>query len=788
MGALGKAIIVLFLISIFTWQASASTLGDDIVTNHITASLFSGNGSGVTNIDRSNILSQISIDNAFALNDTTHDAKLLNLSANDTTHNSQISSLQSVDTAQDLLHNSLSGYVYNLSTDNIQAGYNINESLLHRQSDIQSTGLIWGGEIIDNGNGTVRVTNGEGLIRESNSPLALLRYIKWDNSSNFAVPTNTDIYIHVMWNNGNPMVMATASPPSDMYTNIMVGEAHDVNGEIYVHYMPEATGDYTHKINMWMDEIVGNMVSTGATTSVDANRSIQITSGVIWDSHFNRHVIGSFDSNIDTFTMAYADGGDGFERINNQTIFNNTHYNTNLTLVEMNASYYANQWIIYGFLNTIHSPVLVLMPQTQHANVSDAISELPPSIVPREVEAMEHAVYLAQITYQKGSNDTLVKIIKPTITSTTGTAASSIHNEQAGLQGGSGTQRYHLTLAEISQIPSITGTSTQFWRGDGIWSAVTPSLISGFSSAVRTNISSTSGLVQYDSGTGVISDTINTSAQLASTSQVTGLISALAGKMDLVITSTKGDLIVRNTTVNTRLPVGTNYQVPIANSSDTNGITWGLPNGTLLGRQVITSGTTYTPTTGTKRIMLEMWGGGGAGGGCSVNACAGGGGGSGGFARAFVNITSPSYIISIGAAGVSSAGAIGGNGGNTTFNTGSIVITAYGGLGGSVGVLNAFNIGGAGAPISTNGGLNGAGSPGDPGQGLGGGKAMSGNGGSTSIGGGGVATFVNGGGVTVGNNAIANTGSGGSGASCGAAGATAGGNGSVGVIYIWEFT
>ncbi len=239
---------------------------------------------------------------------------------------------------------------------------------------------------------------------------------------------------------------------------------------------------------------------------------------------------------------------------------------------------------------------------------------------------------------------------------------------------------------------------------------------------------------------------------------------------------------------------GTGNVTFIAPSTDgnilqSNGTTWSSTGGGVIhGRQTLTSGTTYTPTAGTKEIWIRMWGGGGGGGGCSaVAGCAGAGGGSGGYAEYYLTGVTGTYTYAIGAAGAGNSGAAGGNGGNTTFNTGVTTITAFGGGGGAFLAGSAaikFTLGGAGGVISTNGHVNGAGAPGGNGMtSTVNTVTISGQGGSTSLGGAGRGRDTTG----VGNAAIANTGSGGGGAAAEAATAGAGGGGAAGVIIITEF-
>lgn len=44
------------------------------------------------------------------------------------------------------------------------------------------------------------------------------------------------------------------------------------------------------------------------------------------------------------------------------------------------------------------------------------------------------------------------------------------HNNLSGLQGGTTTERYHLSAVQAASIPASSGTSGQLLRGDGVWS------------------------------------------------------------------------------------------------------------------------------------------------------------------------------------------------------------------------------------------------------------------------------------------------------------------------------
>jgi phage-related tail fiber protein len=105
-------------------------------------------------------------------------------------------------------------------------------------------------------------------------------------------------------------------------------------------------------------------------------------------------------------------------------------------------------------------------------------------------------------------------------------------------------------------------------------------------------------------------------------------------------------------------------------------------NGRLLNIQTFKSSGTYTPTKGTKKIHVKVWG---AGGGGSNTKLANGGGFSGdggGYAESLINVPSSSVSVIVGVGGASvpeNTLAPGGNGGSSSFGN---LIKSNGGNGG----------------------------------------------------------------------------------------------------------
>lgn len=219
-------------------------------------------------------------------------------------------------------------------------------------------------------------------------------------------------------------------------------------------------------------------------------------------------------------------------------------------------------------------------------------------------------------------------------------------------------------------------------------------------------------------------------------------------------------------------------------------VTSGSVPGALKDIVTLTSSGTYTPSAGTKSVVLFMVGAGGGGGGVAgtnSRTGVGGGGGAGGLLIAKISGVSGSYNYTVGSGGSggSTSGGTGQNGGNTTFINGSTTYTAYGGSGGNGQVASntiAPVAGGDGGNQSTNGIMNSGGDSGGVGLRSSSSSGFSGKGGRSRYGSGGVGHVSAG----AGDNATG-YGAGGGGAMSTNATDYTGGNGTGGLILVYEY-
>lgn len=275
-----------------------------------------------------------------------------------------------------------------------------------------------------------------------------------------------------------------------------------------------------------------------------------------------------------------------------------------------------------------------------------------------------------------------------------------------------------------------------------------------------------------------LSDATNsTSKSLAATANAVKLAFDEAGKKALIAGSELQTFLVAN---------ATNDKMAVNRGQLTE-----MTPGRLLNVQVFYNSGIYNPTPGTKKVIVEMVGGGGGSAGSrsasSGQISVGGAGGAGSYAKGQFTQNFSGVQITVGTkgAGGTSSGPYASDGGTSSF--GSLITAAGGSAGQPAGPTNSFPFSTVAAVVSA--GTNGANIIGTPGQGASASIAVSAAvviespGGSSQFGAGGFITAFNAKGV---NGSGYGSGGGPSKVNGGSA-AVAGGDGSQGLVIVWEY-
>ena len=273
-----------------------------------------------------------------------------------------------------------------------------------------------------------------------------------------------------------------------------------------------------------------------------------------------------------------------------------------------------------------------------------------------------------------------------------------------------------------------------------------------------------------------------------------------AGIASMTSSMTNGQVVIGDTggtPVPSTITAGSGISITNAPGSITIASTAGA--GGLVNIQYLTTSGTYTPTSGTVSCVVLAVGGGGGGGGCanpstSNQVAVGAGGGGGAYCiRRYSSVPSgASYTIGTAGNGGAAGNNVGAAGGSTVFNSDFTAGGGAGGIGGAVVTLptgDTYLAGptAGGAPSGTYD-LAASGYEGGSPFALSGLKVLSGAGGNSYFGPGAPALYATVTGSSSAGSDSVTKGTGGSGArAINASGPFAGGNGSAGMIVVYEY-
>ena len=378
-------------------------------------------------------------------------------------------------------------------------------SLMKMMSRILSHGVISGGTIADNGDGTVTVAAGEGTIRPTDNKLDDLVYAIWEQSDPIAIPTNDNKQIVVDYNSGSPQIIAVDdyATEAERRDRIYLGEVHNASGVLTIDHDPEIRGDFTHLMQEWAEQLIGIRVASGESVSETGTRNLIITAGVMWGRHFDDHDTPAVDtSGAGTFIAFYRSATPGqYTRVTGQTQWDNTQYDDGSgTLATLTGGTYG----VHFLMRLVDGKVGLLYGRAEYATQALAEAAAQPADMPYEFHST-HAAFIARIVFLKSAASlATIMDIRPIIGGTSGSGgSSSISLPLAVNQGGTGATtaaaaRTNLATAASganTDIESLGGLTTPLSVAQGGTAAIT-------AAAARTSLSVSGGSASFYYPTG----------------------------------------------------------------------------------------------------------------------------------------------------------------------------------------------------------------------------------------------------------------------------------------------
>lgn len=343
------------------------------------------------------------------------------------------------------IHNNLSGRnaVACHPASSIELDHLSTYTTLQDFINMQSSGLISGGHILDNGDGTVNVESGSGFIKITDESITQTLFFDWADSTSVVLEDNNLNYIYIDYNDGSPIIGSTSNfGDLNQKSKFSLGRVYRIGTELHIVFPALTNCCFSEKLQDRLFEVYGLRRASGCVVTEIGERYISVTSGVTYIS-LNRRTTEEFDSTSNSFIYTYRDGAGGWTRTFGQSQIDNLHYDDGgVALGNLTPGKYGVHWVFIE----IDGGIEIVYGQGDYT-LTEAELAVPPSELPPHLTCGIADIIAKIIIEQNSSNITSIET--PTIYPFT-TSVVFAHNDLGSLQGGQAGQFYHQTYAQNS--------------------------------------------------------------------------------------------------------------------------------------------------------------------------------------------------------------------------------------------------------------------------------------------------------------------------------------------------
>ena len=333
------------------------------------------------------------------------------------------------------------------------------ESLFNLTEAWQSrfgAGRLYGGQIYDNGNGTVRIDSGCGIVKMVDGEIEQLpnsydsaaisknNYVCWDSVAALALVDTA--YNYIYYEGASGTIKTTTNFYSiSFYRDFTIGRAYREGNNIVVRLCGTNLWNFDRRVQLFGEEVFPIVRGTGLITSEVDTRFINITAGVLWAELVNRFSIPAFNSSLasDSFTYWYRDGLGGFIAIKDSSQIDNLRWDNNGTLTSLTSNRYGVHWVY-----VVHDGSVHIVYGRGNYTLALANAATPPSSIPGILNS--YGTLIAKITIQQGA--THIASISNPFTTVFNSSLVQNHNDLGGLNQG---EYIHLTAAEKAKFDAL---------------------------------------------------------------------------------------------------------------------------------------------------------------------------------------------------------------------------------------------------------------------------------------------------------------------------------------------
>lgn len=265
-----------------------------------------------------------------------------------------------------------------------------------------SRGIISGGEVTDNGNGTIDIAAGTCWLRTSDAALAPVVFVNFPAKNNLALTDGQLNYIYADYNDGVTILVAATTSFAIIAndTRAIIASAFRDGNDVHFVWLDGLYTDIASKVQLSLFERFSTSRVSGLAISANATY-IELTSGVIY-AGLQRSTSSGFNTSPgggDVFTAWYTDdSASTWTKVANQTTVSNTEYNDITTGLELlTGARYGVHWVYVDF----DGEDLHVVYGRDNYTAAGADAADPPSILPPLM--VDYSVLVGKIIIQKDS-------------------------------------------------------------------------------------------------------------------------------------------------------------------------------------------------------------------------------------------------------------------------------------------------------------------------------------------------------------------------------------------------
>jgi len=323
-----------------------------------------------------------------------------------------------------------------------------------------SAGIVNGGTLTDNLDGTVSIASGEAMLRAIPDAHSQLYNVPFNAQLNISLTDLATNYVYLQWNAGVPNFAVSTSITSFNCLDACLAYTIAREGtKLYIIDAREQNVDMSTKLRQLFLNFANFIHSAGGSILGGVGLNLTVTAGSfsymvnkIDHPAFDTTVAGTANENV--FALYYRDGLGGWIRIADQKVIDTLYYDDGTgTLAALGNAKFGVRWIY--ILNDTPSQLAVQMGQFSYGTLAAAQAAKVP-VPPPALQGVGSLIGRVIVQESATSFTEVDSAFEQAFVPSTATT----HNDLAGIQGGAANDYYHITAAQATIVANTSGVNT----------------------------------------------------------------------------------------------------------------------------------------------------------------------------------------------------------------------------------------------------------------------------------------------------------------------------------------